>query len=288
MTVEELLKPRYKVIAEAPKYEIGDDGCIRNIKTGRILKAAINNRGYKYYELQTKEGQKRFYSARLVAIYFVENSNNLPVVNHKDGNKLNNNFSNLEWVSYKDNSQHAFKTGLGKSGFEHYSSRFCHEDYWEIKELNKKGLKNFEIARLYNVSETAIRNIVIEASYKHIIAHEFNLINPRFRVKIKYPFSSFKVGDIVTTGKNSYLYRIMSEFREVFAPIEWWEERKPEEMPEYVKGENENYSGVFKVTNWKLDDGLPRVFVDKMPYTFGISQIEAATKEEYENYIKSK
>jgi hypothetical protein len=47
-----------------------------------------------------------FYAHRLVAEYFINNPNLLPVVNHIDGNKLNNNIYNLEWVNYSDNAKH--------------------------------------------------------------------------------------------------------------------------------------------------------------------------------------
>lgn len=49
---------------------------------------------------------------RLVANAFLDNSNRLPTVNHKDGNKENNNVTNLEWATYSDNNTHALRTGL--------------------------------------------------------------------------------------------------------------------------------------------------------------------------------
>ena len=55
-----------------------------------------------------------FYAHRLVAEYFIDNPNNYPVVNHKDGDKLNNNVTNLEWASYSENTTHAHKNNLIK------------------------------------------------------------------------------------------------------------------------------------------------------------------------------
>lgn len=57
-----------------------------------------------------KEATKKVH--RLVAMAFIPNPNNLPQVNHKDGNKLNNCVDNLEWITNYDNMQHSIITGL--------------------------------------------------------------------------------------------------------------------------------------------------------------------------------
>lgn len=68
--------------------------------------------GYAHVSLN-KDGQsKRIWVHRLVASAFIANPNNLPQVNHKDGNKRNNKVENLEWCSCADNLKHALNMGL--------------------------------------------------------------------------------------------------------------------------------------------------------------------------------
>ena len=60
-------------------------------------------------------GSKKSYAIhRLVAEVFLQNPKKLPIVNHKDGNKLNNKADNLEWCSNKENTQHGYDNGLYK------------------------------------------------------------------------------------------------------------------------------------------------------------------------------
>ena len=78
-----------------------------------LLKEFINKKGYKQVTLYDDNGKpKTMRVHKLVALAFIENKNNLPQINHIDGNKLNNEVSNLEWISNYDNMQHAIKNGL--------------------------------------------------------------------------------------------------------------------------------------------------------------------------------
>lgn len=78
-----------------------------------LLKGFINKKGYKQVTLYDDNGKpKTLRVHKLVALTFIENENNLPQINHIDGNKLNNEVSNLEWISNYDNMQHAIKNGL--------------------------------------------------------------------------------------------------------------------------------------------------------------------------------
>jgi hypothetical protein len=90
-----------------------------------ILKPRITNFGYFRVHL-VKNGIDNLYSLhRIVAKAFLQNPNNLPQVNHKDGDKSNNNDWNLEWCNNSHNQLHAYKLGLNHtaSGFEDSQSK---------------------------------------------------------------------------------------------------------------------------------------------------------------------
>ena len=84
-------------------YELYDTGDVFNTITGKQLKGSIRLNGYKEYRLSKNNQHFGFYAHRLVAEYFIPNPNNLPVVNHKDENRANNNVGNLEWCSHAYN-----------------------------------------------------------------------------------------------------------------------------------------------------------------------------------------
>lgn len=77
-------------------YLIDIEGNVYNTTTNKSLKGSISEHGYKYYRLSKDGKKKMFYAHRLVAEMFLSNPNNFTIINHIDGNKLNNNISNLE------------------------------------------------------------------------------------------------------------------------------------------------------------------------------------------------
>lgn len=96
-------------------YSISNDGQVRNDKTNKILSQSTQQ-DYKHVTLNIDGKAKRMKVHRLVAQTFLENPENKPYVNHKDGNRSNNDVSNLEWVTPSENTKHAVKTGLFISG----------------------------------------------------------------------------------------------------------------------------------------------------------------------------
>lgn len=115
-------------------YQVSDIGRIKSMerevlrKNGTkrrvpeiILAIAVQSQGYPVVTLAKNGVNKKFRVSRLVAIEWVPNPENLPEVNHDDGNKLNCCAANLLWVTRSDNMKHAYRTGLrGKPvGYTH-------------------------------------------------------------------------------------------------------------------------------------------------------------------------
>lgn len=116
------------------------------------------------------------YIHRLVAQAFIPNPNNLPCVNHKDGNKLNNHVDNLEWCTHRENTIHAHVNGLSRvpenhtrQGRNNGNSKLTEEDVKDIRRLLKSGLRIKEVAEVFpEVSKSTIGNISSGANWTHV------------------------------------------------------------------------------------------------------------------------
>lgn len=117
-------------------YMVSSKGRVKS--KNKILSANNNGHGYLSVMMSNKNCPFRRYVHRLVAKAFVENPNNYPQINHKDGNKQNNNAENLEWCTQKQNNQHAWDNGLCK-GFER-TSEYRERVRKTVKRLWKQGV----------------------------------------------------------------------------------------------------------------------------------------------------
>lgn len=90
-------------------YKISKDGVVINSITGKEIKQSISRYGYKRVHLCKDGKMKFFFVHKAVALAFIENPDGKPYVNHKDGNKLNNNVENLEWCTPSENVLHAYR-----------------------------------------------------------------------------------------------------------------------------------------------------------------------------------
>lgn len=163
--------------SEYDTLEINECGDLRNKKTQKMYKSSVTGSGYLgvCVSLGSRENKKLFKIHKCVASTFIENPENKPYVNHKDGNKLNNNVDNLEWVTESENVKHANKMGLRDyatiSGEKHKFSKLTKDDVLYIRHTYKSNDKKRggrALSRKFNVSKETIRDIIHRNSWKHI------------------------------------------------------------------------------------------------------------------------
>lgn len=153
------------------KYTISDKGIVTNTRTGRILKQDLSAHGYPRVTLSQDGIIKRYFVHRLVASHYIPNPNNLPMVNHIDGCKVNNSVDNLEWVTCKENTIHAFKTGLRATRENHWCAKLTSELVHKLCMEISSGRTRGEILSLpeFNcVSKTQFDDIRRRRSWKSI------------------------------------------------------------------------------------------------------------------------
>ena len=143
-------------------YTITEDGRVFNKRWNRYIKPQKNSKGYLRVGIV---GKLRFVH-RLVAEKYVPNPLGLPQVNHKDGNKLNNRADNLEWVTNKQNRQHAVKNDLQIQGERCPWAKLSEEDVLFIR--NAKDVSNKELAKQFNVNRSHIASIRRYNSWKSV------------------------------------------------------------------------------------------------------------------------
>lgn len=159
-------------------YQVSNTGKVRRLKgsyrtkENRVLVNKTKNNGYKFVCLSTKGLYKYYHVHRLVAEAFIDNPENKKYVNHIDCNKSNNNVENLEWVTAKENSEHARKNTIfncnNKTGIENKATKQIAQ-----KDLNGNYLYFWDsvtsISNYYSISSTAISR----ACRKHLISIGF-------------------------------------------------------------------------------------------------------------------
>lgn len=146
------------------RYEISNTGRVKSLARmrksarggmaplpERILKLKIDKNGYVCVHLRADEITKYPHIHRLVAEAFIENTDNKPTVNHKDGNKQSNTVQNLEWSTHSEQTNHALNEGLMKlRGSPKFSKKFKQEIHEYYKET---GCSIMDLVRKFGISE---------------------------------------------------------------------------------------------------------------------------------------
>ena len=174
-------KKRIVIDNKDTNYFITNDGIVFNTE-GRILTTFVSNSGYKRVTLFINKKRIKYSIHRLVAMMFIgELGDN--VVNHKDGNKMNNSVENLEIITQKENSHHASENDLVIYGEEHYKSKYSEDDIHRICKLLESGKSRDEARIMLGLPRKLIDNVAIGYCWRRI-SSKYNL--PPVENRIRY------------------------------------------------------------------------------------------------------
>jgi hypothetical protein len=162
---------RLKQVSVNQNYIVTDDGRVFNSIRGNELKPFKNPKGYDLVRLGKKD---TYLLHRLVAKAFVYNSNpdEFNQVNHIDGVKTNNHYTNLEWTNNSGNQLHAFANGLNnpQRGSKNVNARLTEAMVQDACSMFEEGLSTPEVARRlgdYSLRHS-LRQVREHKNWKHI------------------------------------------------------------------------------------------------------------------------
>ena len=154
------------------KYQVSNFARVKSFHKGdvRILKPELV-KGYLRVGLYKNGKTKNHFVHSLVAQAFIPNPENKPLVNHIDGNRLNNNIANLEWCTPRENVQHALRLGLQKSGCEVHNSKLTKCQVCEIRRDCIPGdleLGFTAFSKKFNVNISTISDAYHRVTYRNV------------------------------------------------------------------------------------------------------------------------
>lgn len=154
-------------------FSVSECGEILSKRTNKVLKKHLHPNGY--YVFSTRIGGRKGRAIclkvhRLVAMAYLENPKSLPMVNHKDGVKTNNHYSNLEWCTAKQNIKHAFDNGLSNNSLINKKRRkLTDSEVSFIRGNYKPHDKEYgsrPLSRKFGISNASIQSILKEVTYR--------------------------------------------------------------------------------------------------------------------------
>lgn len=165
------MKEIWKTIEGYTDYQISNYGKIKSFKYNKekILKHSLDSDEYSLIILCSNKNKFTKTIHRLVANAFINNPDNKPQVNHKDGNKQNNNVDNLEWVTISENIIHAYKNNLKtQQGISNTNCKLSENEVLTIHGLYLSGMTQSIISELYNIPQQHVSLIVNNKSWTHL------------------------------------------------------------------------------------------------------------------------
>lgn len=187
------------------RYQVSNFGNIRNSRNMKVLKPRKHSGGYLQVNIRNKGKLKNYYIHRIVAQYFCENDINNDItnldVNHKDGNKENNFYKNLEWCTRSENIKHCFYTNKERNrfGINVPNHKLSYDDIEEIKRIKaKEKLSNKEISEMFNISESQITRVLNGTTYTNKLVNKVIEVKPIVPQRYASYYNHEKVGAYIS------------------------------------------------------------------------------------------
>lgn len=166
---------QWRIIPDFPAYSVSDHGRVRRdvggggAVPGRILKFNTMTSGYQCVQLWRDNKPHPRSIHRLVASVFLPPPEEWQTdVAHFDGDKFNNNVSNLRWTDRKDNMADTKRHGTNPIGSRNAMAKLTEPDVGKIKAMIRSGVNDNEIAASYGVHKATISFIRTGRTWKHV------------------------------------------------------------------------------------------------------------------------
>lgn len=179
MNIQLLQDERIKDVEDFEgRFMITDFGRLFSIngrwKGAKLMQPNIGKKeGYYITSLRMKPKRKTVRIHQLVGLHFVDNPDNKPQLNHEDGNKLNNHYSNLKWCTGAENIEHAVRTGLlDMKGEKHHHAKLKDDDIQLIFKMRHQRMLMKDIAARFDVSRRTIGDVLNRRLWTHVEVDE--------------------------------------------------------------------------------------------------------------------
>lgn len=200
---------RYYFDNKPTDYIISSNGDIYSLKTNKFLKPSVASHGYYNLNIYIQGTKFSMLIHRMVTETFIPvHFEDEVVVNHIDGDKHNNYYTNLEWCTYSHNNSHAIRIGINKKppsgkGEHNSNAKYTDDDIHKICQYMCDGLKNTDISDLMQINIDTIIDIRLGRSHTHItsiynIPQNTSTKNKKIRQSIKQFITTTQIVDVDT------------------------------------------------------------------------------------------
>jgi hypothetical protein len=175
VTLDDQLETWRPVVGYEGRYEVSDTGRVRSLnymRTGKTVVLKQSGKRNGYMKMALSDGKKSIHpmAHQLVAKAFLGSCKDGMEVNHRDGNKQNNNLSNLEYVTKSRNTIHAYEMGLmtGRKGEDNPQAILSSDEIRMMFQMEMDGMTQVEIAKQFNTRQPQVSHILNGKRWSHI------------------------------------------------------------------------------------------------------------------------